>query len=436
MDLKISLLSDLYEFTMAQIYVEEGMEEEAVFEFFVRPDGKRAYYVMAGTQELLEVLENFRFGEDEVAYLERSGEFSQKFLDYLKNFRFDGDVWALKEGEIFLGDEPVVSVRASLPKAQLIETILINTLQHPILVATKAARCVRVARRSVLVDFGLRRAHGKDAGMRAARSAYLAGFAGTSNVLAGKEYGIPIFGTMAHSFVMAHESEEEAFERFMRRYPNNSILLVDTYDTIEGTKKAIEVSKRLGIPLRGVRLDSGDIQSLAPKVRQMLDGAGLEEALILVSGGVDEYMIADLLSKNVPIDAWGVGTKLVVSEDLPSLDCAYKLVEYKGKPRFKKSRGKVTLPAQKQIKRVWDESGFFKEDVVEMMEAMPEGLLRKVMQKGKICYQDSLDQIRERVAKRVSRLPSDMLALQPAKPTLPRLGPKLKSLAKELGILG
>ena len=432
---KFSLLTDLYEFTMAQIYVEKGMEEEAVFEFFVRPDGKRAYYVMAGTQELLEVLDDFCFGEDEIAYLEQSGEFSQKFLDYLKNFRFDGDVWALEEGEIFLGNEPVVSVRASLPQAQLIETILINTLEHPILVATKAARCVSVAKRSVLVDFGLRRAHGKDAGMRAARSAYLAGFAGTSNMLAGKEYGIPVFGTMAHSFIMAHEREEEAFERFMRRYPNNSILLVDTYDTIEGTKKAIEVSKRLGIPLRGVRLDSGDIQSLAPKVRRMLDSAGLDEALILVSGGVDEFVIADLLAKDVPVDAWGVGTKLVVSEDLPSLDCAYKLVEYKGKPRFKKSRGKVTLPMQKQIKREWDEQGLFKEDVVEMMEAMPEGLLQKVMEKGKICYRDSLDQIRERVAKRLSHLPSHMLELQPAKPTLPRLGPKLKTLAKELGIL-
>jgi len=433
--MKISLLTDLYEFTMAQIYVEEGMEEEAVFEFFVRPDGRRAYYVMAGTQELLKMLREFRFEDEEIEYLERSGKFGQKFLDYLKDFRFSGDVWAFREGEIFLGGEPVVSVRAPLPQAQLVETILINTLQHPILVATKAARCVSVAQGTTLVDFGLRRAQGKDAGIQAARSSYIVGFAGTSNVLAGKEYGIPVFGTMAHSFVMAHESEEEAFERFMRRYPNNSIILVDTYDTIEGTKKAIEVSKRLGIPLRGVRLDSGDIQSLAPKVRRMLDSAGLDEALILVSGGVDEFVIADLLAKNVPIDAWGVGTKLVVSEDMPSLDCAYKLVEYAGKPRFKKSRGKVTLPAQKQIKRVWDEQGLFKEDLVEVMEAMPEGLLQKVMEKGKICYRDSLEQMRERVAKRLSHLPSYMLELQPAKPTLPRLGPKLKTLAKELGIL-
>ena len=430
MDSKISLLTDLYEFTMAQIYVEEGMEEEAVFEFFVRPSSKRAYYVMAGTQELLKVLDSFRFGDEEIAYLDRSGKFGQKFLDYLRNFRFSGDVWALREGEIFLANEPVVSVRASLPQAQLIETILINTLQLPILVATKAARCVSVAGGTTLVDFGLRRAQGKDAGMQAARSSYIAGFAGTSNMLAGKEYGIPVFGTMAHSFIMAHESEEEAFERFMRRYPDNSILLVDTYDTIEGTKKAIDVAKRLGIPLRGVRLDSGEIETLAPKVRQILDSAGFEEALVLVSGGVDEFMIHDLLAKDVPIDAWGVGTKMVVSQDLPSLDCAYKLVEYASRPRIKKSSGKVTLPAQKQIKRVWDERGFV--DIVEVMDAMPQGLLHKVMEKGQIRYQESLDQIRKRVADGLRQLPPDMLQLRPKDLYLPQLGPKLSALYKEL----
>ena len=430
MDSKISLLTDLYEFTMAQIYVEEGMEEEAVFEFFVRPSSKRAYYVMAGTQELLKVLDSFRFGDEEIAYLDRSGKFGQKFLDYLRNFRFSGDVWALREGEIFLANEPVVSVRASLPQAQLIETILINTLQLPILVATKAARCVSVAEGTTLVDFGLRRAQGKDAGMQAARSSYIAGFAGTSNMLAGKEYGIPVFGTMAHSFIMAHESEEEAFERFMRRYPDNSILLVDTYDTIEGTKKAIDVAKRLGIPLRGVRLDSGEIETLAPKVRQILDSAGFEEALVLVSGGVDEFMIHDLLAKDVPIDAWGVGTKMVVSQDLPSLDCAYKLVEYASRPRIKKSSGKVTLPAQKQIKRVWDERGFV--DIVEVMDAMQQGMLHKVMEKGQIRYQESLDQIRKRVADGLRQLPPDMLQLRPKDLYLPQLGPKLSALYKEL----
>ncbi len=430
MDSKISLLTDLYEFTMAQIYVEEGMEEEAVFEFFVRPSSKRAYYVMAGTQELLKVLDSFRFGDEEIAYLDRSGKFGQKFLDYLRNFRFSGDVWALREGEIFLANEPVVSVRASLPQAQLIETILINTLQLPILVATKAARCVSVAGGTTLVDFGLRRAQGKDAGMQAARSSYIAGFAGTSNMLAGKEYGIPVFGTMAHSFIMAYESEEEAFERFMRRYPDNSILLVDTYDTIEGTKKAIDVAKRLGIPLRGVRLDSGEIETLAPKVRQILDSAGFEEALVLVSGGVDEFMIHDLLAKDVPIDAWGVGTKMVVSQDLPSLDCAYKLVEYASRPRIKKSSGKVTLPAQKQIKRVWDERGFV--DIVEVMDAMQQGMLHKVMEKGQIRYQESLDQIRKRVADGLRQLPPDMLQLRPKDLYLPQLGPKLSALYKEL----
>ncbi len=430
MDSKISLLTDLYEFTMAQIYIEEGMEEEAVFEFFVRPDGRRAYYVMAGTQELLKMLREFRFEDEEIEYLERSGKFGQKFLDYLRNFRFEGDVWALREGEIFLANEPVVSVRASLPQAQLIETILINTLQHPILVATKAARCVSVAQGTTLVDFGLRRSQGKDAGIQAARSSYIAGFAGTSNMLAGKEYGIPVFGTMAHSFIMAHESEEEAFEHFMRRYPDNSILLVDTYDTIEGTKRAIEMAKRLGIPLRGVRLDSGDIETLAPKVRQMLDSAGFEEALVLVSGGVDEFMIHDLLAKNVPIDAWGVGTKMVVSEDMPSLDCAYKLVEYAGRPRIKKSRGKVTLPAQKQIKREWEERGFV--DIVEVMEAMPQGLLHKVMEKGQIRYQESLDSIRQRAAKGLRQLPPAMLQLRPKDLYLPQLGPKLSALYKEL----
>ncbi len=429
----MALLTDLYELTMAQVY-HETMSGTAVFEYFIRPDERRDYYIMAGLEQLLYFLTNMRFSKEDIEFLDSLKKFDKKFLDFLGDFRFTGDVWALREGEFFFANEPVVSVRAPILQAQIVETFLINTLQHPIMVATKAARCVSVAKECKIVDFGLRRAHGTDAGMKAARSSYVAGFIGTSNLLAAKYYGIPAFGTMAHSFVMVHDSEEEAFERFMRKYPQNAILLVDTYDTIEGTKKAIEVSKRLQIPLKGVRLDSGDIESLAFEVRELLDRAGMRQTMILVSGGVDEFMIQKLLAKNVPIDSWGVGTKLVVCEDMPSLDCAYKLVEYEGRPRIKKSAKKATIPLQKQIIRKFDENGLFVEDTIEAMQKCPEGLLQKVMENGKVLIREDLESIRIRARKSLRALPQPLKRLEPHTPTTPTLSPYLKSVIKGLRI--
>ncbi|BCD62442.1 nicotinate phosphoribosyltransferase [Nitratiruptor sp. YY08-26] len=430
------LLCDLYELTMAQIYFKKGMNQRAVFDFFIRPNKKRVYYVMAGLEQLLYYLEHLRFGEEEIAYLRSLEIFEEEFLEYLSHFRFSGEVWAVEEGEIVFANEPLVSVKAPLIEVQIIETFLINTLQHPILVATKAARCYSVAQGTVLVDFGLRRAHGTDAGMKAARSAYIAGFAGTSNMLAGKKFGIPVVGTMAHSFILAHKNEIEAFKDFLAQYPENAVLLVDTFDTLQGVKNAIEAVKSMGMKhFKGIRLDSGDIATLAVRARKMLDNAGFRDAKIIVSGGLNEYKIKKLLEQKIPIDGWGVGTELVVSADMPYLDCAYKLVEYADKPKMKLSPHKVTLPAQKQIFRF--ESGReFQKDIIDLFDASHEGskkLLQKVMDNGEICYElPALQQIQERFKHNITMLPKKFLDITSDEPYVPQIGKALQDLCEKL----
>jgi nicotinate phosphoribosyltransferase len=350
------LLTDLYQFTMLQGYVDQGMHEEAVFEFYVRklPES-RGFLMAAGLETLLAFLEDLRFSEAELQYLKDTGRFSAGLIEYLSTFRFSGDVIAMPEGTVFFENEPVIRVVAPMPVAQLIETRLINILHFEILIASKAARCVLAAAdRAVLVDFGLRRAHGAEAGLLAARATYIAGFAGTSTVLAEPRYGIPIFGTMAHSYIEAHENELEGFLSFARANPGNTTLLIDTYDVYKGAGKAVAAAKKLageGIKLQAVRLDSGDLFELSKEVRRILDQAGFPEIRIFASGNLDEYAIRDLLLKEAPIDGFGVGTKLDTSEDAPYLECAYKLMEYAGKPRFKRSRGKATIPGRKQVFR-------------------------------------------------------------------------------------
>ena len=408
-----ALMCDLYELTMAQIYFNENRHEKAVFNFFVRPSPKRNYYLFAGLQQLLHYLENLHFSQQDIAYLRSLGKFSEDFLEYLQNFRFCGDVWAFEEGEFFFANEPVVQVEASLIDAQIIETALINILQIAILTATKAMRCKSVAGETVLVDFGARRAQGFDAAHAAARGSYIAGFLGTSNLEAGRRYGIPVFGTMAHSFILAHESEEEAFEAFAKTYPESSIFLVDTYDTLEGVKKAIEAAKKLGLQLKGVRLDSGDIVALAKESRKLLDAAGFKDAKIFVSGGLNEYKIKEILQSGAPVDAWGVGTELAVSADMPYLDCAYKLVELDGVPKMKRSTGKVTLPGKKELYRLY-ENGLVKHDVVALYGEKIDGevLLQKIMERGKVVKPlPSLQELRQQCAKNFSRLPPEVRAL-------------------------
>ncbi|WP_201353044.1 nicotinate phosphoribosyltransferase [Hydrogenimonas urashimensis] len=431
----MSLLTDLYELTMAQAYFDHRMNGRAVFDFFARHTKKRSYLVSAGLEQLLYYLESLRFEPEEIDFLRQTGRFSSDFLDYLTTFRFTGDVYAVEEGEILFENEPFVRVEAPLIEAQIIETFLINTMQISILVATKALRCHSVAKGTGLVDFGLRRAHGTDAGMKAARSAYIGGFIGTSNVLAGKEFGLPIFGTMAHSFILAHDTEESAFEHFARSYPDNTILLVDTFDTIEGVRDAVKTVRKLGMKtFKGVRLDSGDILTLSKAARKILDDAGYNDAMVLVSGGLNEYKIKDLLERGAPIDAWGVGTELVVSADSPYLDCAYKLVEYEGRPKMKFSPGKLTLPAKKQIFREYRDGKIHKDTIAlhnEDMRGTP--LLRHCMSGGKtIVPIPSLEVIRDQTLRNFEQLPEELKVLESKERFKPAISEKLSALLEAM----
>jgi len=409
------LLTDLYELTMAQVYVEREMFEEATFSLFVRElPGKRTFLVAAGLGPLLSALEHLRFTEDDLAYIESLRLFRPSFLDYLKSFRFTGELWALKEGTVFFAQEPVVEVTAPLPEAQLIETLAINLVNVETAVATKAALCVLAAQGRPCIDFGARRTQGLEASLHAARASYLAGFSATSNVLAGKLFGIPVTGTMAHSFVESFATEEKAFFAFAQEFPDNSIFLIDTYDTLEGARTAVRVAQALkekGFRLKGVRLDSGRIEGLAREVRRVLDEGGLPEVKIFMSGGLDEEKVRRIVASGTPVDAFGVGTKMGVSADAPYLDLAYKLTEYAGKPTLKLSEGKVTFPGKKQVFRERTESEVAKDTLALREEGLPgEPLLSPVMQGGKaLSSPESFAVLRERVKGELASLPEKIL---------------------------
>jgi nicotinate phosphoribosyltransferase len=362
------LLTDLYELTMAASYFELGFNDSACFSMSSRrlPPG-RGFLVAAGMERLLEVVEEFRFERPILDYLDSLELFDAKFLGFLSTLRFTGDIHALPEGTIFFAQEPIVEVRAPLIEAQLLETIVINQIGMASLIASKAVRSVIAAGGRALVDFGLRRSQGADAGLIAARSSYLAGFTGSSNVLAGLRYGIPLYGTMAHSYIMAHDHERAAFEHFVRRFPDMTTLLVDTYDTVRGVENAVPVAlqlKKEGHALRAIRLDSGDLLDLSIKARRILDENGLGEIKIFASGNLDEYRIAELIAAGAPIDEFGVGTAMVVSADAPALDVAYKLAEYGGTPRMKTAQHKLSLPGRKQVFRATDAGGGFYADLI------------------------------------------------------------------------
>lgn len=437
---KFALLTDLYELTMAASYFAEGMAAEATFSLFIRkypPD--RAYFVAAGLEEALEFLATFRFSPQDLAYLEATRLFRPDFLDYLSRLRFTGEVWALPEGSIFFKDEPILEVTAPIIEAQLVETFIINAVSLQTLIASKAARATAVAGPRRLVDFSLRRTQGTDAGLKVARATYLAGFIGTSNVLAGKLYGLPIFGTMAHSYITSFTSEIEAFRAFARTFPEKTVLLIDTYDTVAGARKAIQVAKEMaaqGRQLQGVRLDSGDMAALSLEVRKLLREAGLDQVTIFASGGFDEHKIARTLEAGGDIDAFGVGTKVGVAADAPYFDIAYKLVRYGERPVMKLSPGKVTLVDQKQVFRFYDEAGLMQEDVIgRRQEEVPGGqpLLQRVMRHGQPeGPRPSLQDSRAYFLQEFSRLPKKYKALsQP--PLYPvRLSPGLAAVQAEV----
>lgn len=436
------LLTDLYQLTMLQGYVDKGMHDTAAFEFYVRclPE-KRGFLVAAGLDTMLAFLEGMQFSEEELKYLDGTGRFSAGLLDYLATFRFRGDVFAMPEGTVFFENEPVLRIEAPLPVAQLVETRLINILQFEILIASKASRCILAAAdRAILIDFGVRRAHGAEAGILAARASYIAGFAGTSTVIAEKLMGIPIFGTMAHSYIEAHENELDAFLSFARANPDNTTFLIDTYDVHKGAKTAIEAAKLLmkeGITVNAVRLDSGDMLTLSHDVRHILDQSGFKDVRIFASGNFDEYSIRDLLAKGAPITGFGVGTKLDTSEDAPYLECAYKLMEYAGIPRFKKSPGKVTIPGRKQVFRRF-ENDKMAGDMLTLEDEKEAGgtpLLMNVMKRGqRISGRPNLKEIASCTRTQLNSLPEHLQSLGTTPPYPVLISPALAGLIKEIDV--
>ncbi|QOJ24156.1 MAG: nicotinate phosphoribosyltransferase [Gammaproteobacteria bacterium] len=414
------LLADLYQFTMLQSYLEQGMEETAVFELFVRklPPG-RNFLVAAGLEQVIEFLENLRFSPEELDWL--ATRFPPQVIRYLTHFRFDGDVHAMPEGTIFFPNEPIVRITAPMPQAQLVESRIINLLHFETLIASKAARSVLAAPDKLLVDFGMRRAHGAEAGLLAARASYLAGFSGTATVLAGTMYDIPLFGTMAHSYIQAHQDESAAFEHFSRCHPDNTVLLIDTYDTEAAARKVVNLAPKLAadnITIKGVRLDSGDLAAHAHNVRRILDVGGLRDTTIFASSNLDEYKLHALLAAQAPIDGFGIGTALDISIDAPALDCAYKLQEYAGRPRRKHSEGKATWPGRKQVYRSYDRDGCIAADVIALQGNDPqpgEALIQPMMRSSKRLHPKiPLAMLRDQTLKNYRRLPTAMTALEPA----------------------
>ncbi len=430
------LLTDLYQLNMMQAYLDRGMTEPAVFEFFVRrlPPG-RNFLVAAGLEQAVEYLERAQLDPDERRWLEASGRFRNDLIERLASWRFSGDVDAMPEGTVFFPDEPILRVVAPLPDAQLVETRLINLLHFQTVIASKAARFVLAAGGSTLVDFGLRRAHGAEAGLLAARAAYLAGFDATATTLAAPRFGIPIAGTMAHSFVQAHDSEEEAFERFAMARPEGLTLLIDTYDTEEGARNVVRLAPRLaawGIEIGAVRLDSGDLAALSRRVREILDAGGLRKVRVFASGGLDEALVQRLVAGGAPIDGFGIGTSLTTSSDAPALDCAYKLQEYAAIPRRKRSTGKETWPGRKQVWRTTGGDGRMIGDVLDVAGANGAGtaLLEPVMRAGRrVGEVPTLDSCRERCRASLATLPDRLRALDPSAPYEVRVGAELRALA-------
>jgi nicotinate phosphoribosyltransferase len=435
-----ALLTDLYQLTMFQAYLDEGLNDRAVFELFVRKlPPARNFLVAAGLEQALEFLETLAFSAVELAWLERLGGFSGRLLETLEHLRFDGDVHAMPEGTVFFPDEPILRVAASLPLAQLVESRLLNLVHFQTLIASKAARVVSAGAGHQLVDFGMRRAHGAEAAVLAARAAYLAGFDGTATAEAGRRFGIPVFGTMAHSFVQAHPSEEAAFEAFARARPQRPTLLVDTYDTEAAVRKLIAIGPRLaaqGIRPGGVRLDSGDLAEHAKAVRALLDGARWHDVRIFASGNLDERRIASLLAAGAPIDGFGVGTALDTSSDAPALDAVYKLQWYAGAARRKRSEGKATWPGVKQVCRRLDGDGRMSGDVVQLDGEPREGtaLLRPCMLGGRrLDGFPTLEQARNHHAGQVGQLPPALRSLDaPPSPYPVRISSAIVELARQL----
>ena len=434
-----ALLTDLYQLTMLQAYFDQGMADTAVFEFFVRKlPANRNFLVAAGLEQALDYLEGLHFAPDELDWLAHCGRFHPAFVDSLADLRFTGEIQALAEGTVCFPNEPLLRVVAPLREAQLVETRLINLLQFQTLIASKAARVRLAAGDRVLADFGMRRAHGAEAALLSARASYLAGFNGTSNIRAGMRWGIPLSGTMAHSFIQAHDRELDAFAHFARSHPQTTTLLIDTYDTEAAAKALPSLVRELaaeGIHIQAVRIDSGDLGDHARQVRAILDAGGTQDIKIFASGDLDEYGVRALLEGAAPIDGFGVGTRMNTCADHPSLECAYKLQEYAGVARRKLSEGKANWPGRKQVFRCYDAMGHLAGDTVTLDTDHPPGtpLITRMMSGGRrLAPSPTLDQVRDYAQRQLATLPPALRQLEvgPACPV--EVAASLRDLSRQV----
>jgi nicotinate phosphoribosyltransferase len=434
-----ALLTDLYELSMLDAYYRLGMEQTAVFEFFVRrlPE-RRSFLVAAGLEQVLDYLEGLHFTAEEIGWLASTRQFSKAVLQRLRTFRFSGRVLAMPEGTVFFGSEPILRVVAPLPEAQLVESRIVNLLHYQTLVASKAARCRLAAPRAELIDFGMRRAHGAEAAVLCSRASYIAGFDATATVEAARRYGIPASGTMAHSFVQAHELEVDAFRNIAACRPERLVLLIDTYDTAAGARRTVELARQLeasGVRIKGVRIDSGDLALEAKRVRSILDSEGCSDIRILVSGGLDEYEIEAMEAARAPVDTYCLGTRLSVSSDAPALDCAYKLTQYAGRPCRKLSPWKETWPGPRQVYRQYDPSGRIARDVLGCEDEAIDGkpMLSEVMRNGRRkSPSPPLSEVREYCARQIAELPVTLTTLETVLSAPVKVSARQHAMAEEV----
>jgi nicotinate phosphoribosyltransferase len=433
-----ALVVDLYELTMMQAYHRGGVEGRATFDLFVRrlPRG-RDFLLVAGLATALEHIENLHFSQSDLEYLESLGQFRTDFLERLETFEFSGDIEAMPEGSVAFAGEPILRVTAPIIEAQFLETVVMNLIHLQTLIASKAARVVLAAEGRNLVDFGLRRTHGTESGLFGARASHIAGFTATSNVEAGRVFDLPVAGTMAHSYVQAVGDEVEAFRNFAEAYPE-TVLLVDTYDTMRAVDRIIELAAELGddFNVRAIRLDSGNLAELAGQARRRLDAAGLDRVKIFVSGNLDEVGVGELIRSGAPIDAFGIGTRLGTSQDAPNLDIVYKLAQLGDTPLLKLSSGKRTLPGVKQVWRERDGNGTPVRDIVGLdgEELSGEPLLEPAMKGGRrLPSVGGIDQARQLAREELQRLPDPMRRLEPGVALYPvNVSDRLMALYEEL----
>lgn len=434
-----ALLTDLYQLTMLDAYYRLGMEQTAIFEFFVRrlPD-RRSFLIAAGLEQVFDYLENLKFSAEELEWLASTHRVSSGTIERLRNFHFTGRVFAVPEGTVFFAHEPILRVEAPLPEAQLIESRIVNLLHYQTLVASKAARCRLAAPKAELVEFGMRRAHGAEAALLGSRACFIGGLDATATIEASYRYGIPMVGTMAHSFVQAHELESQAFQNFARMHPDNVVLLIDTYDVTRAAQRVVDLAHRLrgeGIRVKGVRIDSGDLAQAASNVRGILDRGDCKDVRIFASGALDEYAIEALQAERAPIDVYCLGTHLTISEDAPALDCAYKLQQYAGRPVRKVSPWKETWAGPRQVYRQYDASGYIAIDVVAGEDEVMEGkaLLREVMIDGhRTCPCPSLQSVREHCTEQLCHLPQALRSLEHVLQAPVKISHQQRELAAEV----